>query len=177
LLAALAAFGATSNVSAAGVCGDGLWADAMIGSYHVHPKKHFDQFNPGIGVECWVAPQWALTGGYFRNSLPRSRFMGGVWAPEFAHWVTSGLPQWALDIGIRLRQMGHRPRSQAGSGPRAGHHGGVRACRREHYPDSSDSLQRSALYARVSATNPILVTMTSLRILKPLLPALHENTE
>src|ERR1700692_2230236 len=82
-----------------------------------------------------------------------------------------------LEIGIRLRQMGQRPRSQAGSGPRAGHHGGVRACRREHYPDSSDSLQRSALYARVSATNPILVTMTSLRILKPLLPALHENTE
>jgi len=87
LLAALAAFGATSNVSAAGGCGDGLWADAMIGSYHVHPKKHFDQFNPGIGVECWVAPQWALTGGYFRNSLSAQSFYGGgVWAPEFAHW-------------------------------------------------------------------------------------------
>jgi hypothetical protein len=84
---ALIAFGTAPDASAAEVCSDGLYADAMIGSYHVHPKKHFDQFNPGIGAECWISPQWAVTGGYFRNSLSAPSFYGGgVWAPEFAHW-------------------------------------------------------------------------------------------
>jgi hypothetical protein len=68
-------------------CADGIWLDAMIGSHHVHPDKDFEEFNPGIGAECWVAPQWALTAGYFRNSLAKPSFYGGgVWAPEFAHW-------------------------------------------------------------------------------------------
>lgn len=68
-------------------CDDGLWIDAMIGSHHVHPDKHFQQFNPGIGAECWVAPQWAVTAGYFRNSLSKPSFYGGgVWSPEFLHW-------------------------------------------------------------------------------------------
>jgi hypothetical protein len=86
-LIALAAFTAPSYGAAAGMCGDGLWTDAMIGSYHVHPKKHFDQFNPGVGLECWVSPQWAITGGYFRNSLSAPSFYGGgVWATELTHW-------------------------------------------------------------------------------------------
>lgn len=86
-LFALAAFAASAHSAAAEICGNGLWADAMIGSYHVHPKKHFDQFNPGIGSECWVSPQWAVTGGYFRNSLSAPSFYGGgVWSPEFVHW-------------------------------------------------------------------------------------------
>ncbi|WP_051180430.1 hypothetical protein [Caballeronia insecticola] len=71
----------------AGWCDDGLWVDAMIGSHHVNPDKEFKQFNPGIGLECWVSPQWAVTGGYFRNSLSKPSFYGGgVWAPEFLHW-------------------------------------------------------------------------------------------
>lgn len=71
----------------AALCSDGLWADAMIGSHHFHPDKDFEQFNPGIGVECWIAPSWALTGGYFRNSLSKPSFYGGgVWGPEFLHW-------------------------------------------------------------------------------------------
>lgn len=38
-------------------------------------------------AECWVAPSWAVTAGYFHNSLSRPSFYGGgVWAPEFAHW-------------------------------------------------------------------------------------------
>ncbi|SAK68467.1 hypothetical protein AWB77_02739 [Caballeronia fortuita] len=71
----------------ASLCGDGLWVDAMVASHHVHPDKDFEQFNPGIGVECWVAPQWAVTGGYFRNSLSKPSFYGGgVWGPDFLHW-------------------------------------------------------------------------------------------
>ncbi len=77
----------SSTPAQAAWCDDGLWIDAMIGSHHFHPDKHFEQFNPGIGAECWLAPQWAVTGGYFRNSLSKPSFYGGgVWAPEFLHW-------------------------------------------------------------------------------------------
>lgn len=68
-------------------CGGGLWVDAMLGSYHIHPKESFEDFNPGLGMECWLNGQWALTAGGFRNSLAHpSWYGGGVWAPEFAHW-------------------------------------------------------------------------------------------
>jgi len=86
-LAVLAALTVTSNARAANWCKDGIWVDAMIGSHHVNPDKDFKEFNPGIGVECWIAPEWALTAGYFRNSLSKpSIYGGGVWAPEFLHW-------------------------------------------------------------------------------------------
>ncbi|WP_174770023.1 hypothetical protein [Paraburkholderia hayleyella] len=85
-----------SNAQAANWCKGGIWFDAMLGSYHIHPKKDFEQFNPGLGVECWLGSEWAVTGGGFRNSLRRPSWYGGmVWAPEFAHW---GL--------IRLAAMG-----------------------------------------------------------------------
>lgn len=68
-------------------CGGGLWVDAMIASHHINPKESFEDVNPGLGVECWLNGQWALTAGGFRNSLSRpSWYGGGVWAPEFAHW-------------------------------------------------------------------------------------------
>jgi hypothetical protein len=87
LLAAFATTTVPSTARAGDWCGNGLWVDAMIGSHHIHPDKDFEEFNPGIGVECWIAPQWALTAGYFRNSLSKpSLYGGGVWAPEFAHW-------------------------------------------------------------------------------------------
>jgi hypothetical protein len=77
-----------SNGSRAGEpCADGWWADVMLGSYHIHPYRHFDEFNPGIGVECSVTPQWAASAGYFRNSLDRPAFYAGaVYTPQFAHW-------------------------------------------------------------------------------------------
>jgi hypothetical protein len=70
-------------------CGGGIWVDAMLGSYHIDPdpNTNFNEFNPGLGVECWFNNQWAVTVGGFRNSLRRpSYYGGGVWAPEFAHW-------------------------------------------------------------------------------------------
>jgi hypothetical protein len=87
-LGLLAAFGAGVSSSAyADWCSGGLWVDAMIASYHVHPKQSFEDVNPGLGVECWLNGQWALTAGGFRNSLSRpSWYGGGVWAPEFVHW-------------------------------------------------------------------------------------------
>jgi hypothetical protein len=77
-----------SERAQAGVlCPKGWWADVMVGSYHIHPDRHFDDFNPGAGVECSVTPQWAASFGYFRNSLNRPSFYGGaVYTPEFAHW-------------------------------------------------------------------------------------------
>jgi hypothetical protein len=87
LVALATGFAMISSAHAADWCGGGVWVDTMLGSYHIHPDKDFEQFNPGLGVECWLNNQWAVTAGGFRNSLRRpSYYGGGVWAPEFAHW-------------------------------------------------------------------------------------------
>ena len=84
--AAMFTLGST-QARAADWCGGGLWIDAMLASHHIHPKQSFEDVNPGLGVECWLNGQWALTAGGFRNSLSHpSWYGGGVWAPEFAHW-------------------------------------------------------------------------------------------
>ena len=59
----------SARVQAADWCGGGLWVDAMLASHHIHPKQSFEDFNPGLGVECWLNGQWAVTAGGFRNSL------------------------------------------------------------------------------------------------------------
>jgi hypothetical protein len=87
-MAALAV-GLAASSAYAEWCGGGVWVDAMFASYHIDPDPdtHLERFNPGLGVECWLNSQWALTAGGFRNSLRRpSYYGGGVWAPEFAHW-------------------------------------------------------------------------------------------
>lgn len=85
--AAVAGLLAMPAAQAQGWCDSGVWADAMIGSHHIHPQEQFKQFNPGLGLECWPADQWGLTAGGFRNSLGRpSWYGGGLWAPGFAHW-------------------------------------------------------------------------------------------
>jgi hypothetical protein len=72
---------------AAEPCPRGWWTDFMIGSYHVHPDRHFDDFNPGAGIECSISTTWAASFGYFRNSLDRPSFYGGaLYTPEYAHW-------------------------------------------------------------------------------------------
>jgi hypothetical protein len=85
--AGVLALGAATGARAADWCSGGLWVDAMVGSYHIHPDKEFEQFNPGLGVECWPGQTWGLTVGGFRNSLRRpSYYGGGIWAPELLHW-------------------------------------------------------------------------------------------
>jgi hypothetical protein len=85
--AAVAGAGSIGRAHAADPCPAGWWADAMLGSHHIHPYRDFDEFNPGIGVECSVTSQWAASAGYFRNSLNRPSFYAGaVYTPEFAHW-------------------------------------------------------------------------------------------
>jgi hypothetical protein len=89
LVALTAGFAVASTAHAADWCGGGVWADAMLGSYHIDPDPgtHFNEFNPGLGVECWFNGQWGATVGGFRNSLRRpSYYGGGLWAPEFAHF-------------------------------------------------------------------------------------------
>jgi len=90
-LCAIAAAGALpmagGRAHAGELCPKGWWADVMIGSHHIHPNRHFDEFNPGVGVECSLTPEWSATVGYFRNSLDRPSFYAGaIYAPEFAHW-------------------------------------------------------------------------------------------
>ena len=68
------------------LCPAGAWVDAMVGAYHIHPDRYFDDFDPGVGGECGVKPEWTLAAGYFRNSVLRPSFYGGaIYAPEFAH--------------------------------------------------------------------------------------------
>ncbi len=58
---------AASSAQAADWCSGGVWVDAMLGSHHINPDAgtDFEQFNPGLGVECWLGNQWALTAGGF----------------------------------------------------------------------------------------------------------------
>jgi hypothetical protein len=87
LAALLGAVAAAASLPAAGAPCRGWWADVMIASHHIHPDRQFDDFNPGVGFECSVTPQWAATLGYFRNSLDRPSFYGGaLYTPQFAHW-------------------------------------------------------------------------------------------
>jgi hypothetical protein len=88
-VALIASLAAATAAHAGNWCEGGVWVDAMLGSYHIDPdpNTNFNEFNPGLGVECWINNQWAVTAGGFRNSLRRpSYYGGGVWAPEFAHW-------------------------------------------------------------------------------------------
>lgn len=69
------------------LCPSGWWADFMVGSHHVHPYRHFDEFNPGVGLECSITRQWAGAVGYFRNSLDRPSFYAGaLYTPQLTHW-------------------------------------------------------------------------------------------
>lgn len=85
--AVLAVPGLAERAWTKALCPSGRWADVMIGSYHIRPYRQFDEFNPGIGVECSITSQWAAAAGYFRNSLDRPSFYAGaLYTPEFAHW-------------------------------------------------------------------------------------------
>ena len=87
IMLAIAVAFSGARARAATTCPQGWFADVMLGAYHVHPYKHFDDFDPGIGVECSVTSQWPASAGYFRNSLNRPSFYGGaIYTPEFAHW-------------------------------------------------------------------------------------------
>lgn len=92
--AVLAVPGSIERAWAAGnPCPAGWWADFMIGSHHIHPDRHFDDFNPGVGLECSLNRRWAAAAGYFRNSLDRPSFYAGaLFTPGFAdwHWVRLG---------------------------------------------------------------------------------------
>ena len=84
---AVSAPGGVERARARDLCPTGWWADLMLGSYHIHPSRSFDEFNPGAGVECSMTPQWAALAGYYRNSLDRPSFYaGGAYTPQFAHW-------------------------------------------------------------------------------------------
>ena len=87
LAAVFAALICSERALAGELCPKGWWLDVMVASYHIHPYRHFDEFNPGVGIECSITPQWSASFGYFRNSLDRPSFYGGaIYTPEFAHW-------------------------------------------------------------------------------------------
>ncbi|MGO8830743.1 MAG: hypothetical protein ACLQT5_16005 [Steroidobacteraceae bacterium] len=87
VVVAASAPGGAERARARDLCPTGWWADLMLGSYHIHPSRSFDEFNPGAGVECSMTPQWAALAGYYRNSLDRPSFYaGGAYTPQFAHW-------------------------------------------------------------------------------------------
>ena len=83
----LGAWGVSAPAQAFDLCSGGIWLDGMAASYHINADKHFNEFNPGLGLECWVNNNWAITGGGFRNSLDRpSWYGGGLWSPDLLTW-------------------------------------------------------------------------------------------
>jgi hypothetical protein len=98
------------------LCPTGWWADVMVGSYHIHPYRHFDDFNPGAGLECSVSAQWAASFGYFRNSLNRPSFYAGaIYTPEFAHWSWFRLgAMGGIISGYNYGQIGLGPNNRTG---------------------------------------------------------------
>lgn len=97
-------------------CPQGWWADAMVGSYHIHPYRHFDDVNPGVGVECSVTAQWTGSVGYFRNSLDRPSFYAGaIYTPQFAHWKWLRLGAiGGIITGYNYGQIGLGPNNRTG---------------------------------------------------------------
>jgi hypothetical protein len=97
VLAGALAVGRCGVATAAGAastapCVGGWWADLMVGSYHIRPYKHFDDFNPGLGAECGLTPRWAVAAGYYRNSLDRPSFYGGaIFTPSWTDWGWGGV--------------------------------------------------------------------------------------
>jgi hypothetical protein len=87
VISAILSCGLPGVLHASELCRGGWWADLWIASHHIHPNREFDEFNPGIGIECARTPQWAAAAGYFRNSLDRPSFYAGaIYSPQFAHW-------------------------------------------------------------------------------------------
>jgi hypothetical protein len=98
------------------LCSDGAWVDVMVGSHHIHPEQQFQEFNPGVGAECWATPQWAASFGYFRNSLNwPSFYAGAMYAPEFSRWrwVRIGL-MGGIISGYNFGRYGVGPNNRAG---------------------------------------------------------------
>jgi hypothetical protein len=98
----------------AATCPAGAWVDLMVGSYHVEPQRHFDDFNPGVGAECAWSDEWAGAAGYFRNSLDRPSFYAGaLYWPRVARWralrfgavggIISGYNYGSLGLGATNR--------------------------------------------------------------------------
>lgn len=91
-VAMLASCWAAASALGGEACPYGTWADLMIGSHHINPDRHFEDFNPGAGVECGVRPEWTASAGYFRNSLLRPSFYGGaVYTPASLNWGAARL--------------------------------------------------------------------------------------
>jgi hypothetical protein len=119
-LVTAAAFGMPTTGDRArnrGPCPDGWWGDLMLGSYHIRPYRHFDDFNPGVGFECSLTSQWASSIGYFRNSLDRPSFYAGaVYTPELIHWRWFRLgAMGGIISGYNFGRFGVGPKNRTGA--------------------------------------------------------------
>ena len=153
LAAAFAMPGPFGRVWAAGnPCPAGWWADFMIGSHHIHPARHFDDFNPGVGLECSINRQWAAAGGYFRNSLDRPSFYAGALiTPELTDWRWIRLGAVGRDhFGIQLRSIRRRRGSSDRPVVRAGGNYPIRPVWREFHLGSADPAKQYALHPGLS---------------------------
>ena len=99
---AAAVVAATSACAAGSPC-QGLWADVMIGSHHIHPYRQFDDFNPGFGFECSITQQWAATLGSFATPWIGPPFMSEPCIRQQLH--TGGGFVWAYWEGSSRAQL------------------------------------------------------------------------
>jgi hypothetical protein len=59
-----------------------VWGVVSVGSYHTDRAAHYNENNPGLGVEIGVSENWRLIGGEYLNSFyHNSRYAGASYTP------------------------------------------------------------------------------------------------
>lgn len=62
-------------------------------SYHFNRDKGYNERNLGVGLEYRLSDEWAIAGGFYRNSFYRhSNYVMGAYTPfEMGGWRAGGL--------------------------------------------------------------------------------------
>ena len=69
-----------------------LWVTSGFVSKHTHQQEVRNEKNTGLGLEYSLSPTWAISGGFYKNSVyQRSRYLQAVWTPLEAGPVKIGL--------------------------------------------------------------------------------------
>lgn len=67
------------------------WISATTVSYHLDRSQHFNETNPGLGIEHGITENTAVVAGFYRNSISReSVYAGAAWTPLRAGYLRAG---------------------------------------------------------------------------------------
>lgn len=67
------------------------WVSATTVSYHLDRSRHFNETNPGLGIEHSLTDDTRAIAGFYRNSIYRESVYAGVaWTPLKTEYVRAG---------------------------------------------------------------------------------------